>query len=204
VGARAPDREDAETVRRLRTTTAAAPLLALAACASPATGAAAQVVDLSPAAQAVAATEPRGHENSCTSPDGYRVGFPADWSTNEPGVLPPCSWFGPGEVVVPEASDVRTAPVTLQVVDAPLAEVAVPLPDEVSRTESAVGGRPAVRTEQVTTLGLYPEGTRITTWALDLGGRTLLADAVELPGGDHERAVAVLDGMVQGLETTTA
>ena len=190
-------------MRRLRTT-AAAPLLALAACASPATGAAAQVVDVSPAAQAVAATEPRGHENSCTSPDGYRVGFPADWSTNEPGVLPTCSWFGPGEVVVPEASDVRTAPVTLQVVDAPLAEVAVPLPDEVSRTESAVGGRPAVRTEQVTTLGLYPEGTRITTWALDLGGRTLLADAVELPGGDHERAVAVLDGMVQGLETTTA
>jgi hypothetical protein len=51
-------------------------------------------------------------------------------------------------------------------------------------------------------VGLYPEGTRITTWALDLDGRTLVADAVELPGGDHERAVAVLDEMVQTLEPT--
>jgi hypothetical protein len=195
-----PDREDAETVRHLRATAAAAPLIALAACASPATGPAA--VDVSPAAQAVAATRPAGDGNSCTSPAGYRVGYPADWSTNEAGVLPPCSWFGPGEVVVPEASDVRTAPVTLRVVDAPLAQVAVPLPDEVSRTEVEVRGRPAVRTEQVTTLGLYPEGTHITTWALDLDGRTLVADAVELPGGDHERAVAVLDEMVCTLEPT--
>ncbi len=156
---------------------------------------------ISTAARAVAATQPQDDAESCTSPAGYRVEYPADWSTNADGVLPACSWFGPGEVVVPEASDVRTAPVTLQVVDAPLTEVAVPMPDEVTRTELEVGGRQAVRTQQVTTLGLYPEGTRITTWALDLGDRTLVADAVELPGGDHERAVAVLDEMVEGLET---
>jgi hypothetical protein len=191
-------------VRRLRTTAAAVPLLALAACASPATGPAPQMVGVSAAARAVAATSPEDDANSCTSPAGYRVEYPADWSTNEDGVLPTCSWFGPGEVVVPEASDVRTAPVTLQVLDAPLTEVAVPVPDEVTRTELEVGGRQAVRTEQVTTLGLYPEGTRITTWALDWDGRTLLADAVELPGGDHERAVAVLEEMVETLETTTA
>ena len=192
-------------MRHLRGTAAAAPLLALAACASPATGAAPEAVGVAPA-QAVAATHPEAEDgvNSCASPAGYRVEYPADWSTNEAGVLPACSWFGPGEVVVPEASDVRTAPVTLQVVDAPLTEVAVPMPDEVTRTELEVGGRQAIRTEQVTTLGLYPEGTRITTWALDWDGRTLLADAVELPGGDHERAVAVLDEMVQDLESTTA
>ena len=191
-------------MRHLRGTAAAAPLLALAACASPTTGAAPEAVGAAPAAQAVAATHPEDGVNSCASPAGYRVEYPADWSTNEAGVLPACSWFGPGEVVVPEASDVRTAPVTLQVVDAPLTEVAVPMPDEVTRTELEVGGRQAVRTEQVTTLGLYPEGTRITTWALDWDGRTLLADAVELPGGDHERAVAVLDEMVEDLESTTA
>ena len=61
-----------------------------------------------------------------------------------------------------------------------------------------------MRTEQVTTPGFYPEGTRITTWAVDLGARTLLADAVELPGGDHESAVAVLGEMVASLGTTTA
>jgi hypothetical protein len=189
-------------LRRLRATAAAVPLLALAACASPATGPAPRAVEVSPAAQAVAVGLLPDGTDSCTSAAGYRVEFPADWSTNEDGVLPACSWFGPGEeIVVPEASDVRTAPVTLQVVDAPLAEVAVPVPDEVARTELEPGGRPAVRTEQVTTVGLYPEGTRITTWAVDLGGRTLLGDAVELPGGDHERAVAVLDAMVEGLET---
>ncbi len=198
-----PHREDVDPVRS-RATAAAAPLLALAACASPATGTAPQVVGVSPAAQAVAVAQPQDRTTSCTSPVGYRVEYPADWSTNEAGVLPACSWFGPGEVVVPEASDVRTAPVTLQVVGGPLTEVAVPVPDEVTRTELEVGGRQAVRTQQVTTLGLHPEGTRITTWAVDLDGRTLLADAVELPGGDHERAVAVLDGMVETLETATA
>ena len=146
---------------------------------------------------------PGDDADSCTSAAGYRVAFPADWATNADGVLPACSWFGPGaEVVVPEASDARTGPVALHVVDAALAQVAVPVPDEVARTDLEVAGRAAVRTEQVTTVGLYPEGTRITTWALDLDGRTLVADAVELPGGDHERAVAVLDEMVQTLEPT--
>lgn len=198
-----PDREDAENVRHLRATAAVVPLLALAACASPATGPTPRAVAVPLAAQAVVATLPEDDADSCTSAAGYRVAFPADWATNADGVLPACSWFGPGEeVVVPEASDARTAPVALQVVDAALARVAVPAPDEVARTELEVGGRAAVRTEQVTTVGLYPEGTRITTWALDLDGRTLVADAVELPGGDHERAVAVLDDMVQTLEPT--
>ncbi len=191
---------------RSRTIAAAAPLLALTACASPAVGPAPQAIAVDRVSQAVAVVQP-GPEvaaASCTSSAGYTVAFPADWSTNDAGVLPACSWFGPGGVVVPEASDVRTAPVTLQVVDGPLTEVAVPVPDEVTRTELDVGGRQAVRTQQVTTLGLHPEGTRITTWAVDLDGRTLLADAVELPGGDHERAVAVLDAMVETLETATA
>ncbi|TFV57428.1 hypothetical protein E4P41_14440 [Geodermatophilus sp. DF01-2] len=195
---------------RSRAIVATAPLLALAACASPAAGPAPQAVAVEPAVQAVAvaqpgtptAEEPAAATTSCTSPDGYSVEYPDDWSTNEAGVLPACSWFGPGGFVVPEASDVRTAPVTLQVVDLPLAEAAAPLPDEVDRTELEVDGRAAVRTEQVTTVGLYPAGTRITSWAVDLGGRTLLADAVELPGGDHERAVAVLDEMVRSLEPT--
>ena len=189
---------------RSRTIAAAAPLLALTACASPAVGSAPQAVAVERVSQAVAVVQPGSDvaAASCTSPAGYTVEFPAGWSTNEAGVLPACSWFGPGEVVVPEASDVRTAPVTLRVVDAPLAEAAVPMPDEVGRTELVVGGREAVRIEQVTTLGLYPEGTRITTWAVDLGGRTLLADAVELPRVDHEHAVAALDAMVEGLQTT--
>ena len=192
---------------RSRTIAAAVPFLALTACASPTVGSASQAVAVERVSQAVAVVQPGtdAAAASCTSPAGYTVEFPAGWSTNEAGVLPACSWFGPGgEVVVPEASDVRTVPVTLQVVDASVAEAAPAYPDEVARTALEVGGRPAVRTEQVTTPGFYPEGTRITTWAVDLGGRTLLADAVELPGGDHEGAVAVLGEMVASLGTTTA
>jgi len=188
-------------------TLAAAPLLALTACASPAVGPVPQAaaVDGAEPAVAVVTSGAGTAADSCTADAGYTVSFPADWATNAAGVLPACSWFGPGEeVVVPEASDVRTAPVTLRVVDGPLAEAAPAYPDEVARTATEVGGRPAVRTEQVTTVGLYPAGTRITTWAVDLGGRTLLADAVELPGGDHGRAVAVLDAMVGELGTSTA
>ena len=97
-----PDREDAETVRHLRATVAAAPLIALAACASPATATAPQAVGVSLAGQAVAAPPPEDDADSCTSVAGYRVAFPADWATNADGVLPACSWFGPGEdVVVP-------------------------------------------------------------------------------------------------------
>ena len=38
---------------------------------------------------------------------------------------------------------------------------------------------------------------------MDFHQPATLADAVELPGGDHERADAVLDAMVETLETTT-
>ncbi|WNV77245.1 hypothetical protein [Geodermatophilus sp. DSM 44513] len=194
---------------RALTLAAAVPLLALTACASPVTGSASPASAADRVQPAVPVTvpgaaDPEADAGRCTSDAGYTVSFPADWATNAAGVLPACSWFGPGEeVVVPEASDVRTAPVTLRVVDGPLAQAAPVYPDEVARTTTEVGGRPAVRTEQVTTVGLYPAGTRITSWAVDLGGRTLLADAVELPGGDHRRAVAVLDAMVGELRTTT-
>jgi hypothetical protein len=184
------------------TLTGAVTLLALAACGSPAAepSAVPAVPAASPAAGSAGVVAAGDGTTPCPSPAGYTVEHPADWTANDDGVLPPCSWFAPEEFVVPEASDVRTAPVTLRVESLPYAEVAAPMPDEVSRTAVEVDGRPAVRAELVTTGGLYPAGTRITSYAVDLGDRTLVADAVEVPGGDHERDVAVLDAMVESLE----
>ncbi|MCA0143690.1 hypothetical protein [Blastococcus sp. LR1] len=138
----------------------------------------------------------------CTSPEGFRVEHPADWAVNPGDTLPACSWFADEDFVVPPASDVRTAAVALTVrrdVDAGSA-----WPDETARREIEVGSRPAVRLEQVTGLGLYPTGTRITTYVVDLGpgyadGAVLVADAVELPGSDHDRNVRVLDAMMETL-----
>ncbi|SFK58097.1 hypothetical protein [Geodermatophilus ruber] len=136
----------------------------------------------------------------CPNPEGFTVPVPAGWSGNSAGVLPACSWFGPGEVVVPEASDARTTPITFQVQPVPLPE-ATATTDEVRRTEALeVDGHHAVRTELVTRAGLYPVGTPITTYAVDLDGRTLVADAVGLAAFDHGRDVAVLDAMMAGLD----
>lgn len=131
----------------------------------------------------------------CTNPAGFSVAFPEEWSVNGGGVLPACSWFDPEPFVVPEASDVRTA-ITFSVGS----DVVPAWPDEVGRSTVEIGGWEAVRVEQVTTAGLYPAGTPIVTYAVDLGqGQSLLAETVGLPGEDHERNVEVLDAMMASL-----
>jgi hypothetical protein len=173
--------------------------LVLAACATGAPSAAGPATVPAVPTVVPAGTD-AGAPTTCSSPAGYTVALPAGWTTNPDGVLPACSWFAPGPFEVPEASDVRTAPITLEVLPLPFPEAAAPTPDEVARTALTVDGRPAVRVGVLTGPGLYPEGTAITWYAVDLGGQTLVADAVALPGGDHAAEVAALDAMVAGLD----
>jgi hypothetical protein len=98
------------------------------------------------------------------------------------------------------SSDVRTASIALRVEDLPFAEASAALPDEVTRTEEVVDGRPAVRTEHVAGPGLWPEGTPSTRWVVDLGSTVFVADAVGLPAFDHGSDVQVLDAMVRALD----
>lgn len=179
-------------------------LLALAACASPSAGAH-QAPE--PGATPVAATAAPGAPGApgsaattaCTSPEGFGLDHPAGWVSNEVGVLPACSWFGPEEFAVPEASDVRTAPITVQVVPVPFVE-AGGLPEEVrARSGHVVDGRAAVREELVTAGGLYPVGTPVTRWTVDFGTETLVAETVGLHPAEHARDVAVLDEMIRTL-----
>lgn len=140
-----------------------------------------------------------GQTAECTHPAGFRVSYPADWSVNAGEVLPVCSWFAEETFTVPEASGVRTADVTLSVRVA--SELPARWPDETSRSLVEVDGRSAVRLEQLTTPGLYPVGTPITTYVLDLpaDGDALVARTVGTGDADYARNVAVLDGMMDSL-----
>lgn len=140
-----------------------------------------------------------GETAECTHPSGFRVSYPADWSVNAGEVLPVCSWFAEESFTVPEASGVRTADVTFSVRVA--SELPARWPDETSRSRVEVDGRPAVRLEQITTPGLHPVGTPITTYVLDLpaGGDALVARTVGAGQSDYTRNVAVLDAMMASL-----
>jgi hypothetical protein len=182
--------------------TGACSLLLLTACGGPVADTASGPERAADRIDVAAAVEnPR-----CTSPEGYRVEHPADWSVNRGDVLPPCSWFSAEPFTVPEASDVRLAEITFTV--RPAAEVPAAWPDETARSTVQVGGRPALRVEQVTGPGLYPVGTPITTYVVGLGppgggGEVLVADTVGLPGLDHDRNVEILDEMMDTLTLDT-
>lgn len=138
----------------------------------------------------------------CDHPAGFRVSHPADWSVNPGVVLPVCSWFAAESFDVPEATDARIADITLKVIDG--ARPPSAWPDVTVSTPVEVGGRPGMRLERETGPGLYPVGTPITTYVVDLPsdaatGDTLLASTVGLPRFDYERNVAVLDAMMASL-----
>ncbi|TYP88454.1 hypothetical protein [Blastococcus xanthinilyticus] len=181
-------------------------LLFLAGCASTAGDPAAvgappapQVADVGALADQVAT----GRTAGCENPAGFEVVYPADWSVNSGAVVPPCSWFDAAAFTVPEASDVRTAAITFAV--RPADEMVQPWPDVTASDAVDVGGRTAVRVEQVSGPGLYPVGTPITSYVVDLpSGEVLVASTVGLPGSDHERDVAVLDAMMDSLRFAAA
>jgi hypothetical protein len=176
-------------------------LLALCGCGAPGTGD--PGVPSATGAAPVDAGAGSG-TGECTHPAGFRVSHPADWSVNEGVVLPVCSWFAARSFTVPEASGVRTADIAFSV--RPGDEVPERWADETARRPVDVDGRAAVRLEQETTAGLYPAGTPITTYVLDLpsDGEVLVANTIGLPGTDYARNVSVLDEMMTSLVLVAA
>jgi hypothetical protein len=142
---------------------------------------------------------------SCTSPAGFTVGHPSDWSVNSGETVPACSRFAPSEFSLPDASDVRIAATALSIQPVPFERVTQGRPGEVSRERLTVDGRDAVRIERETQEGLYPMGTPITTYAVrladgDTGPRTLVADTIGLQGFQYQRNVEVLDAQIASLD----
>ena len=131
---------------------------------------------------------------------GASAGAPT--AVNPGTTVPACSWFAAESFDVPEASDVRLADITLRTVEE--ARPPAVWSDVAVSTAVEVGGRPGVRLERNTGPGLYPAGTPITTYVVDLpegsaAENTLVASTVGLPPFDYERNVAVLDAMMASL-----
>lgn len=193
----------------MRALLAAAGLALLAGCAAPgddeavvpAAGShsgAVPVVEVPQPGSSGQSADPLGA--SCTGPAGLRVEHPAGWAVNPGTTVPGCTMFSPEPFTVPPHSDARVAAVVLKVSDLTLDELAAATPDEVRRTGEVVDGHRAVRVQIVSGPGLWPEGTPVTRWVVDLGDRTLVADAVGLPHFDHEGDVEALDAMMRALE----
>ncbi len=150
------------------------------------------------------APDPTADWTRCANPDGFRLSYPQDWSTNDGSVVGECSQFDPEPFTVPEATDERVAAITAYVDPVPYAEVAAP-GDEVDRAVTTVDGHQAVRIEEVGS-ELYGEDTATTRYLVDLPAdgdaepSTLFLDTIELRGMAYEQNVEVLDRMVRTIE----
>lgn len=144
----------------------------------------------------------------CESPTGFSMAYPEGWAVNPGNTVAACTRFAPEKFTVPPGTDARVGAVTASVETAPFDQVAGSGPDEeLSRTETTVDGRRAVRIEHSSTGGLWPEGVRSTGYAVDLdagreGPRTLVVNTVGLPQFDYGRNVRVLDRMIETITFT--
>lgn len=139
----------------------------------------------------------------CVSPAGYRIEYPASWSTGEPTGRFPCRFFHPEPFSVPPGTEATGVAITVQMAPAPMERVAPPpggsLAEEIlSRRETQVAERRALRVEtRATGDALLPAGVRGVTYYVDFGSRTLTATTSEAAGaGRFADNVEVLDRMV--------
>ncbi|MGY1751113.1 AMIN-like domain-containing (lipo)protein [Modestobacter sp. SYSU DS0511] len=147
----------------------------------------------------------------CESPAGFAVSYPEGWAVNSGETAPACTRFAPEAFTVPPGTDARTGAITASIEPVDADRIAASDPDrDLQRRETTVDGRPAVRVERESQgRGLWPEGTRSTSYVVGLadgddGPRTLVLDTVGLPQFDYARNVGVLDRMAETLEITAA
>ena len=145
---------------------------------------------------------------TCTNDDlGYTIDYPDGWWANGGDVAPPCSYFNPEPIELPEASE--PPPTAARVDVEPVAferVVGEQLGREIlSREDVQVAGRPAARLEfESTGEALLDAGTRLYQYVVDLGGgEVLIATTQEADDLDYERNKQVLDAMVESLELST-
>lgn len=140
----------------------------------------------------------------CENPEGFSIGYPADWETNDGSVTEACSAFDPEPFEVPEATDARFAAISAYVDQVDFADAASPEADEESRATTTVDGRQAVRVTGPA--GELYEGETAVRYFVDLslgtddGPGTLIIDTLS----DDDEVVRVLDRMVKTIELTAS
>lgn len=156
------------------------------------------------------AADPVQLSQRCESPEGFSIAYPGSWSVNSGETVPECTRFAPEPFTVPPGTDARVGAVTASVETVPFDRVAaVGRNQELSRTETTVDGRTAVRIERASVgEGLYPAGVRTTAYVVELsadddGPRTLVVNTIGLPQFDYARNVRVLDRMIETLTIAT-
>lgn len=141
---------------------------------------------------------------TCASDDGFSVSYPSHWWAGTDAFA--CGWFAPEPIDVEPSTDM-TAPIMMQVDDvAYRTAVAHTGPrKEVARAVTTVDGRRSIRTVSIIEEGLYPTGTEVTTYLVDIESpegveQTLVASSPDLDGYDYHRNVALLDEMLRTVE----
>ena len=139
----------------------------------------------------------------CVSPAGYRLEYPASWSTSGLTDRLPCRFFHPEPFTLPPDTEATGIAIRVQMAPAPIERVAPPpggarAVEILSRRETKVGERRALRIEtRATGQALLPAGARGVSYYVDFGSRTLTGTTSEAAGaGKFADNVAVLDGMM--------
>jgi hypothetical protein len=140
----------------------------------------------------------------CENPaERYGLSFPADWFVAEGAGIEPCTFFDDEPLALVPASEATGVAIRVDVRDVPLEQARRDSLAEGDKQaeERTVGSRRAVRVSGVLTEEvLLPAGTRITSWLVEDGARTILLHADDAAPGGYEAAVAVLDRMALSLE----
>lgn len=115
--------------------------------------------------------------------------------------------FNPEPFEVPEATDARVAAISVSIDEVGFVDATAPQEGrDAERAVTTVDGLPAVRLAYESTGPLYPEGTPIALYAIDIdpgpdaGKRTMFVTTVGTEGFDYERNQVVLDRMVRTLD----
>lgn len=139
----------------------------------------------------------------CVSPAGYRVEYPASWSTSSLTDRLPCQYFHPEPFTLPPNTEATGIAIRVQMAPAPIERVAPPSEgpravEILSRRETRVAERRALRVEtRATGEAVLPAGVRGVTYYVDFGSRTLTATTSEAAGaGRFADNVDVLDRMM--------
>ena len=138
---------------------------------------------------------------ACSSPEGFSISYPEDWSTNDGDIVAPCTMFDPEPFEVRDGTDARFAAIHAFVDQVPFTDV-LPASDG-DRSVTAIDGHQAVRVDGAADgEGLYDAGTRYTRYLVDVEDQqTLILDLIDvgLDDGEYEQLRPTLDRMARSL-----
>jgi hypothetical protein len=152
-----------------------------------------------------AAALPSGWTLCTNSALGFSIGYPRNWYTTYRFPEQACRWFDPYRLRLIAETDGFLTALEAHVERGSFAEAAYENPAGeriVFREQIVVNGRQAVRFEmEPTDIELYPNGTRVYRYVIDLGEKgAFFVETRSRPGIDYTADKRVVDKVVQTLQ----